>query len=322
MGIEVQKPGLLTSVQDMGRFGYQSNGIITCGAMDIYSMRLANILVGNHDNEAVLEVTLIGPSLIFTKKALIAICGGNLSPTLNKEPIALNKPFFVKENDILEFGLSLYGCRCYIAFKGGIQLEKVLNSYSTCLPAKFGGFQGRALKKGDKLNLHNIKKDSFKINWQLSIYFYQQLFNQTPIRFIKGRQYELFDHSSIEQFKMSAFLLTSDSNRMGYRLEGPELKLLEQQEMLTEGVAFGAVQVPPNGLPIILMADRQTTGGYPKIAQVASVDLPRLAQLKPGDLIHFSEITIFEALDLMMNRERELNVLRKIINEKWKESGF
>lgn len=322
MGVMVQKPGLLTTVQDMGRYGYQSKGIINSGAMDTYSMRLANILVGNHANEAVIEVTLIGPSLIFTGNALIAICGGNLSPTLNKKSIPLNKPIFVKKDDILEFGLSLFGCRSYIAFKGGIQLEKVLNSYSTCLPAKFGGFEGRALKKGDTLNLHNLKQNSFKINWQLSAYFHQQLFNQEPIRYIKGRQYDLFDSHSLEQFQKSTFFLTKDANRMGYRLEGGELKLSEQKEILTEGVAFGTVQVPPNGLPIVLMADRQTTGGYPKIAQVASVDLPRLAQLKPGDSIHFSEITIFEAQQLAISREKEISALRKFINEKWKASGY
>jgi antagonist of KipI len=322
MGVVVQKPGLLTSVQDMGRFGYQSNGIITSGAMDTYSMKLANILVGNHDNEAVLEVTLIGPRVIFTKNALIAISGGNLLPTVNGKFIALNKPIIVKKDDVLEFGDSLYGCRCYIAFKGGIKLDKILGSYSTCLPAKFGGYHGRALQKGDKLSLHNLEMDSVKVNWQLSAYSQEPLFNQKPIRFIKGRQYDLFDRPSLEQFQKSTYSLSKDANRMGYRLEGPTLKLSEQQEMLTEGVAFGAVQVPPNGLPIILMADRQTTGGYPKFAQIASVDLPRLAQLKPGDRIHFSEITLSQAQELLMNRERELNILRKIIDEKWKRVGI
>jgi antagonist of KipI len=323
MGVTVLKSGLLTTVQDLGRYGYQREGIIVSGAMDSLSLRLANLLVGNEFFDACLEVTLIGPTLRFEVDCIIAICGGNLTPTINKEEIPLNKPHFVRKGEILEFGQLKYGSRCYIAIRGGIQIEPVLDSRSTCLPAKFGGLNGRALQKGDELPLINTPyKNSYKVNWKLSFYFDSLLFNNEPIRFIKGRQYHWFNDDSINLFHSSSFSLTKDTNRMGYRMDGPSLHLTNQQELLTEGVAFGTVQVPANGQPIILMADRQTTGGYPKIAQVISMDLPRLSQLKPGDSIKFVEVSIFEAQKLALNRENELKALRKVILEKWKVSGL
>jgi antagonist of KipI len=323
MGVTVLKAGLLTTVQDLGRYGYQRAGIIVSGAMDSLSLRLANLIVGNEFLAAGLEITLIGPSLRFEVDSIIAICGGNFTPTINKEEISLNKPIYVKKGDHLEFGQPKYGTRCYISFKGGIQIEQVLGSRSTCLPAKFGGLNGRALQTGDKLPLVDLSfNNSVKINWKLSFYYNSLLFNTEPIRVLKGRQYHLFDDESMKLFHTASFSLTKDMNRMGYRMDGPALRLINQQELLTEGVAFGTVQVPPNGQPIILMADRQTTGGYPKIAQVISADLPRLAQLKPGDSINFVEVSIFEAQKLALNRENELKALRKIIFEKWKVSGL
>lgn len=323
MGVTVIKSGLLTTVQDLGRYGYQRAGIIVSGAMDSLSFRLANLLVGNEFYAAGLEVTLLGPSLRFNVDSIIAICGGNFSPTINKEAISLNKPIFVRKGDYLEFGPPKYGSRCYIAFRGGIQVETVLGSKSTCLPANFGGLNGRALQKGDELRLIDFPyKNSNKLNWKLSSYFDSLLFNKEPIRFMKGRQYHLFDDESINLFHTSSFCVTKDTNRMGYRMAGPSLHLQNQQELLTEGVAFGTVQVPANGQPIILMADRQTTGGYPKIAQVISTDLPRLAQLKPGDSINFVEVSILVAQQLALNRENEIQALRKIILEKWKVSGL
>ncbi|HLO11841.1 MAG TPA: biotin-dependent carboxyltransferase family protein [Pseudoneobacillus sp.] len=321
MGVMVYKPGLLSTVQDLGRYGYQQDGIIVSGAMDSFSMRLANLLVGNEDNDAVLEVTLIGPSLHFLVDSVIAICGGNLSPTINQIPISLNKPILVKKGDQVEFGPVKYGCRCYIAFKGGIHVKKVLGSNSTCLPAGFGGFNGRPLTKGDVLPIKTIHfKFPLKLNWQVSTHFNSFLFSDKPIRYLKGRQYDLFTEESRYQFKTSPFILTKDSNRMGFRIEGTNLKLTNQQEMLTEGVTFGSVQIPASGQPIILMADRQTTGGYPKIAQVISTDLPRLAQLKPGDHIYFTEISLLEAQQLAYKAENELRILRKMMMQKWKAS--
>lgn len=323
MGIIVEKPGILTTVQDLGRVGYQRDGIIISGSMDSLSMKLANILLGNKLTDAVLEVTLIGPSLRFLEDTIIAICGGDLSPTINKKSISLNKPYIVNKGDILEFGFIQSGCRCYIAIKGGIQVEEVLGSKSTCLPAGFGGFQGRALQKGDIIPITSIKiSNTTKLNWRLSSQFDQFLHSNNPIRFFKGRHHHLFKEESKVAFQTESFVLTKDCNRMGYRLEGPKLSLINQQEFYTEGVAFGSVQVPSNGQPIILMADHQTTGGYPKIAQIISIDLPRLAQLKQGDSIHFSEITFIEAQQHVIDRENEIRALQKIVCEKWKGSGI
>ncbi|WP_108669154.1 biotin-dependent carboxyltransferase family protein [Peribacillus acanthi] len=323
MGVKVNKPGLLTTVQDMGRYGYQRDGIIVSGSMDLLSHRLANLLVGNDENEAALEVTQIGPSLQFLTNSLIAISGGDLSPTLNNHSISLNKPFFVEKGDILAFGKALIGCRCYIAFKGGILVEKILGSKSTCLPARFGGFDGRPLLKGDVLPIVDVKfKEAPKINWLLSPNYSNNLFENQPIRFIRGRQYDYFDKGSIALLQSSSFTVTKDSNRMGFRLQGPQLHLLKKQELVTEGVTFGTVQIPSNGQPIILMADRQTTGGYPKIAQIITTDLPRLAQRKPGDFITFKEISLDHAHQLALQQENEIRSLKKIILAKWKESGY
>jgi antagonist of KipI len=320
MGAIIEKPGLLTTVQDLGRFGFQSDGIIVSGPMDSLSFRLANILIGNSERDAVLEITLIGPTIYFLVDTIIAICGGDLSPTINNKLCQLNKPLLIKKGDRLAFGSIQNGARCYIAFKGGIKINKVLASRSTCLPARFGGFKGRLLAKGDQLPIQPYKYD-VPANWKLSSLFEKMLFNRTPIRFIQGRHYQLFTKESLDRFHNSSFTITKDANRIGYRLEGPELNLTEPQELFTEGVTFGSVQVPPNGRPIILMADHQTTGGYPKIAQICAVDLPRLAQLKPGDKVNFTEIPFQAAHQLIVEQKKQLDFIKRIVTDKWKQRG-
>ncbi|MFD2445657.1 biotin-dependent carboxyltransferase family protein [Bacillus sp. CGMCC 1.16607] len=320
MGVIIEKPGLLTTVQDLGRSGYQRDGIMVSGAMDTLSMRLANILVGNDDGEAVLEVTLIGPTLVFTIDTFIAITGAHISPMINQIPIQMHRPIFVKSGDKLTFGTIQSGCRSYVAFKGGIHVPKLLGSRSTHLTAKFGGLNGGPLTRNAILTIKSFDYRNVPIHkWRLSSYYQQIVFNQDPIRFIKGRQYHLFKEESKRNFTTSTYILSKDANRIGYRFNGPELLLTNQQEMLTEGVTFGSVQVPANGKPIILMADRQPTGGYPKIAQIIACDLPRLAQLKPGDSVSFSEISMKQAQALAYEREKELKALRKIILNIWKE---
>jgi antagonist of KipI len=319
MGVIVDKPGLLTTVQDLGRYRHQKSGIIVSGAMDTLSIKLANLLVGNKMSDAALEVSLIGPTLTFEVDSIISICGADFSPRINKERISMNKPISVRSGDTLEFGQPLLGCRCYIAFKGGIQTEIVLNSRSTCIPAKFGGLDGRALRKGDILPIKPATT-AIKFNYKLSTYFDSLLFGHKPIRIVKGIQYDLFNSTSKQLLTSETYTITKDANRMGYRLEGQPLQLIEQQELLTEGVTFGTVQVPANGQPIILMADRQTTGGYPKIGQIAAVDLPRVAQLNAGDTLSFVEISIKEAQQLVVEREKELRALQKVISAIWKVS--
>lgn len=329
MSIQVIHPGLLTTVQDLGRSGFQKYGVIVGGAMDRFAARMANLLVGNEEGEAVLEVTLRGPTLHFREDVMIAICGGRLSPTIDEVPVPDWRPVYVKRGSVLKFGPCTVGCRAYLAVAGGLDVPKVMGSRSTYLRAGLGGFQGRALKKGDVLPVkppasgaEQLKKrwfpspaepftaaDFFLSNEVLPAYR-----SQPVIRFIRGREFGFFTPESREKLVSSSYRVTPQSDRMGYRLEGPSLSLQKPLELISEAVSIGTVQVPPDGNPIILMADRQTTGGYPKIAQIASVDLPVVAQVKPGESVTFREISLEEAQMLYLEQEAEIAMVRKSIS--------
>jgi antagonist of KipI len=329
MNIEVLRPGLLTSIQDLGRYGYQKHGVIVSGSMDSYSLRLANLLVGNAEGEAALEITLIGPSLRIDQDVLLAITGGNLSPTVAGVAIPMWRPVYLKQGSILKFGECKTGCRSYLSIAGGYQIPEVLGSSSTYLRAGLGGFQGRALKKGDVLQSKSPHEGSLKILQQLAPQSSLASFVSTAwyvgrghipqdsrhitIRMMRGRQFDQFDEQSIEQLLHSAFRVTPQSDRMGYRLSGSSLKLANPKEMISEAIALGTVQVPPDGNPIILLADRQTAGGYPKIAQIAAVDVPVVAQSKPGANIWFQEISLAEGERLYLAREAAVKQLKTVI---------
>ncbi|WP_078430026.1 biotin-dependent carboxyltransferase family protein [Alkalihalobacterium alkalinitrilicum] len=325
MSVKVIRPGLLTTVQDLGRAGLQKYGVVFSGAMDSYALRVANLLVGNEEGDAALEVTLTGPELEIEEDVLIAVTGGDLSPTIQNEPIPLWKPVFVKKGSVLKFGPCQFGCRAYIAMGGGIDVDEVMGSRSTYLRAGIGGFQGRALKVNDSIKLnppseqaqHLINQLSTEENlpfssatWSVNNVTYFQDQNHISIRVIRGSHYDLFTSECRGAIYEEVFKVTPQSDRMGYRLSGPTLTLSQPLEMVSEAVALGTIQVPPDGNPIILLADRQTTGGYPRIGQVLSVDIPLIAQLKPGDAIKFKEVTLKQAEELYLNRERELNELR------------
>ncbi|MBA4496128.1 biotin-dependent carboxyltransferase family protein [Paenactinomyces guangxiensis] len=329
MSIKVIHPGLLTTVQDQGRHGFQKYGVIVGGAMDSFAIRMANLLVGNEEGEAALEVTLRGPELQFQDDLLISICGGDLSPAINGVPVPGWRPVYVKKGGILRFGACVSGCRAYLAVAGGLDVPKVMESRSTYLRAKLGGFRGRALQKGDHLPVQpppqaaeKIKARLFPADSQpfkaagsfLSLEVLPAYRNHPVVRFIRGREFALFAKKSREAFTFSPYTVTPQSDRMGYRLKGPALSLTEPADLISEAVSAGTVQVPPDGNPIILMADRQTTGGYPKIAQVASVDLPVVAQVKPGETITFREISLDEAQMLYLEREAEIALMRKSIS--------
>lgn len=325
MSIEVLHAGFFTTIQDNGRFGLQKYGIVVGGAMDSLALRLGNILVGNSEEEAVIEVTLFGTKLRFKQDLIIAITGANLQATINGHHISMWRPFYVKKGDILKFNTVLSGYRAYIAVAGGFNISPIMGSKSTYTEAKIGGYKGRALKKGDNLPcnglppreskwLHSLKTKPKASSWFINAAYFYASSLENKIRFILGSEYEHFDKISQERLVTNPYKITPHSNRMGYRLAGPELLLKDNFDLLSEGVTFGTIQVPSNGQPIILMADRQTTGGYPKIGQVISVDLPRLAQLKPGDGICFSPITIKEAEELLIKREEALRRLKTIIH--------
>ncbi|AIE58997.1 biotin-dependent carboxyltransferase family protein [Bacillus methanolicus] len=325
--ITVIKPGLLTSVQDLGRFGFQKYGVIVSGVMDPLAHRISNLLVGNEENEPTLELTLLGPMIEFKENALISICGGDLSPSVNGKPVRLWRSVFVKKGSLLQFGPCKIGCRAYLAVAGGFNVPTIMNSSSTYLRAEIGGFNGRALKAGDQLKFgspsnlstriikHLVKglgnQQFVEMEWSVATDLIPIHRNNPAIRVMRGKQFHLFTKESQFNFFHKPFEVTTQSDRMGYRLKGPKLKLENAEEMISEAVNFGTIQVPSDGDPIVLLADRQTTGGYPKIAQIASVDLPLMAQAKPGDSINFTEISHDEAQHLLLERERKIQQFKQ-----------
>ena len=333
--IRVIEPGLLSTIQDEGRHGYQQFGVITSGVMDPFALRIANRLVGNDEKEAAIEVTLTGPTLEFVEDGLIAVCGADFSAQIDGEVCPTWRPVFVKKGSTLHMKFSKKGCRAIIAVGGGIQIPAVMNSKSTYIRAHLGGFEGRALDKGDVLkanaltsksalilsSLHKKRGSFTTTKWSISFVFLYEIYYRKSLRVLKGRQFDEFSPSSKTDFWRSEYKLSPQSDRMGFRLDGPSLSRTVKEDLLSEAVAFGTIQVPSDGLPIILLADRQTIGGYPKIGQVASIDLPALAQRKPGEIIQFEEISHQDAQNLLVKREKDIKEIQWIIDQKLHQKG-
>lgn len=321
MTVRVLHPGLLTTIQDLGRYGYQKYGVIVSGAMDHYSFRAANLLVGNKENEGALEITLLGTSLLFEKDMVISITGGDLLAVIDGKKAATWRPILVKKGSILQFKSPLKGCRAYVAFAGGFAVPEVMGSKSTYLRAGIGGLKGRALQKEDiievnetnelsQLLFQKLNESGSDMNWSVN---YNNLVNfkhSQTIRVIRGTEFDRFDENSKKSLFNEPFTLTTKADRMGYHMEGPILSLTEEFQLLSEGVTHGTIQVPPSGQPIILMADRQTTGGYPKIGQIISADLPSMAQLQPTATIRFKEISHEEAENELLKKEGILDEIK------------
>ncbi|MBD1371846.1 biotin-dependent carboxyltransferase [Hazenella sp. IB182357] len=335
MFITIQKAGLLTSIQDQGRIGYQHIGVTTGGAMDPLAARLANLLVGNSENESVLEMTLIGPTIQFHMDTFIAICGAHLSPTLNTLPLPTGKLLFIRKGSTLSFGKTQVGCRAYLAIAGGFQVSSVLGSKSTHFPAQFGGVAGRACRDGDQIKIgqwsekqRNMIQVYTRLADSKSTYF-RSYFITTPlpkegsrpilIRIIAGPQYQHFTEMSKQHLRRTPYRVNEQANRMGYRLDGASLSLSTPLEMLSEPVLFGTIQVPPSGQPILLAADAQTVGGYPKIAQVASVDRSLLAQAKPGNWLQFQLVDVQEAQSLLRRQALQYDIMKQALRMKWRQ---
>jgi len=320
MTIEVIKPGALTTLQDLGRVGFQHFGVPVGGAMDEWSHCVANVLVGNPKGEATLEITLTGPSLRFTEPALIAITGGNLSPRIGEHTVPQETPVLVRAGGRLDFGLRVAGVRAYLAIHGGFSVARVMGSKATYVRGGFGGFDGRALRRGDALRVDPGDVDRVYPTLVAMLRASPLPFvtlekgpkvppapsasSPITVRVIPGQQWHAFSPEAQQSVREAQFRLSPQSDRMGFRFEGPRLLLREPIEMISEAVAFGTIQVPPDGNPIVLMADRQTTGGYPKIANVVSVDLPILAQMMPQQGVRFTLISLDEAQQLYLARER------------------
>ncbi|MBS4196915.1 5-oxoprolinase subunit C family protein [Lederbergia citri] len=316
MALKMIKNGAFTTIQDLGRNRWQAYGVPVGGAMDQMSAQLVNILLGNNENEAVIEMTLVGPTIQFEDNAIISIFGANMSPKLNGQAIEHRKPIHVKKGDIIAFGTAQSGVRTYMAVKRGFSLPEVLGSKSTNAKAHIG----HPLQAGDVIptnHSYSARKFSWGLSFKLEAYIHDK---ETPIRFVKGRQYDLFTLESKQAFLESRFKVSPDSDRMGYRLAGPKLCTIQKLELTTEGTTFGSIQVPPDGNPIILMAERQPTGGYPKIGDIISIDLPRLSQFRPGEQILFQEISLKEAQQLLIAQQKELKAIKAACLLKWRDS--
>jgi antagonist of KipI len=331
MAFLILRPGLLTTVQDLGRYGYQKDGIIVSGAMDSVALRTANLLVGNTESAAGLEMTLLGPRIRFEANHLIALTGANLSPTINGQPVGLNRPVWVGSGTELAFGAPVAGSRAYLAVAGGLDVALVLGSRATYLRAGLGGLNGRALQAGDVLPVaaltpvgqqlsrlvgrHRGDAAWVQANWQANPQPYPPRIPQR-VRAVCGPEYEQFSAASQQAFWEQHFTVTPQADRMGYRLQGPDLVRTMAVELLSSAVTFGTVQVPAGGQAIVLMADHQTTGGYPRLAQVITADFSVLAQLRPGQAIRFEQVLLAEAHTLYLAHERRLLTLQRAIHSK------
>jgi antagonist of KipI len=310
-GFTILKPGLLTTIQDKGRKGYQQFGMPVAGAMDELSMRLANTLVGNNEFEACLETTMLGPEIQFDSETVIAITGGNLSPKINGIDAPMWRSLKVNKDDILSFGILRSGCRSYIAAAGGFSVPVVMESKSTYIRGGIGGYEGRALRKNDKISLVGSNTDSLLIDRAIPQNELPQYSNEYTIRVILGPQEEYFTKESIDTFLSSEYVISNEADRMGYRLSGPKLEHSNGADIISDGITLGSIQVPGHGMPIIMMADRQTTGGYPKIATVISSDIHLLGQAKPGDKLKFSAISIELAHNVLKEYENSIDRIKK-----------
>lgn len=316
--ITVLKPGLLTTVQDLGRFGYQKFGVVVGGALDCFAARVVNTIVGNDENAAVLEMAQLGPELRFEREALIAWGGAEFAPRIGGELLPADRAVQVRTGETIFFGAAKSGVRAWLAVAGGIDVPEVLGSRTTYRRGGVGGLEGRPLRAGDRLRAgeasdwatsYRAKSPRFSA-WSVRAHTLGKPAPAGIVRAMRGPEWEWFGREAQRVLFASQWQATKDADRMGVRLAGPALPQRASREMISEGVADGAVQVPAGGAPIVLLASRQTVGGYPRIAVVATVDLGRVAQLAPGRTIAFQEITVAEAHDLYLARERDLNRVR------------
>ena len=323
MSIRILRPGLLMTVQDLGRHGHQHVGLCPGGAMDPMSLKLANALVKNDVGAAALELTVLGPDLEFERDTLVALVGAEFEASF-----PINRPVLVAKGTLVSISRAARGARAYLAVAGGIAVEPVLGSRSTYLPGGFGGIEGRVLKRGDSIPLvedsEKLSHERFgalkhkrgsSVRWHVPTLTVP---DREPIvlHALEGEHFGDYDANMQRAFFDTIWRVTPDSNRMGYRLSGPTLTRSKRDEILSAPMCLGSVQVPASGVPIALMADHQTTGGYPRIAEIASADVARLAQIAPGGTLHFARCGLDMAAELRKDmRERIEGVLQGISGE-------
>ena len=307
--VYVVKPGLLTTVQDRGRWGSQSLGVSVSGPMDSYSHRLANAIAGNDAGAATFEVTLSGPELEFDDARTVAVTGAEFELSVDGRPVAMRSGLDVSAGSVLRFGRRVRGTRAYVAISGGITTPRALGSRSTHLPSAMGGLDGRALRAGDRLPLGEPLQSPRPVRrsqpvessstWTLPD-------GRATLRVLPGPQLDRFVRTAWDVLQSAPYVVANDSNRIGYRLVGPSLETPGKLDLISDATPLGVLQVPPSGQPILLMADCQTTGGYPKIAAVISADVSVAGQLGPGDTVRFVECSTREALSALIAQERSL----------------
>lgn len=322
----VQTPGLLSTLQDLGRRGRQHEGVPVCGAMDPFAMQVANLLAGNGRGAAVLEITLLGPCLQALGDTAIAVCGADLTAQLDGVPLPLWRTVPVRAGQTLRFGRRVAGARAYLAVAGGFHAPDVLGSRSTFLRAGIGGLAGRALRTGDVLEGTQLEtfgsrpatevargeRDAAGTGRALAPSAVPQYPSTITVRVMLGPHEDHFTPQTLETFLAAEYALSPQSDRQGYRLVGPPLSCRPDRQgaLLSEAAPWGGLQIPPDGQPILLMADRQTTGGYPLLAVACSADRSALAQLAPGDTVSFRQVSLEEAQDAAIVQERFLSLLR------------
>jgi len=328
MSFLVVKGGLLTSVQDLGRAGYQRYGVVVGGASDPFAARVANALVGNVASAAVLELALVGPELRFDSEALLAWCGADFDARVDGVPLPPNRPARAAPGTIVAFVAVRRGARAWLAISGGIDVPLVLGSRSTCRRFGFGGLQGRALAAGDRLRIGVGSPWAQRIcaslrvagrihcDWSVSPGLLGHVGESGKLRALRGPEWDWFNAEAQGRFFGAAYRVTKEADRMGVRLEGPALDLLQPCEMISSAVNVGVVQAPPGGQPIVLLCSRQTVGGYPRLAAVAAVESGRLAQLKQGDEVGFEEIELGRAHQLYLERERDFTLAREALSRR------
>jgi antagonist of KipI len=301
----VAKGGLLTTVQDLGRWGYQSFGVSVAGPMDRISHRFANLLVGNLASAAVLEITLLGPDIEFQDNVLCAVTGAEFEIFVDDNRMPLNAPWVVPKGDHLRFGECRRGARAYLAIAGGLDVPQQLGSRATHLATGMGGYRGRQLQAGDRLKIGQASSTKLsRIHQVQSVVSLPS--EDTRLRVILGPQDQMFSKEALLTFQSSRYQVSPESNRMGYRLLGSSITSDKADQLLSDATPMGSIQVPASGKPIILMADGQTAGGYPKIATVITADLPLAGQLMPGDWITFDVCDRETAVTALIEQEQKL----------------
>lgn len=307
MGFVTENPGVLTTIQDEGRYGYEQFGMSPAGPMDGTAFRTANILVGNPEGESALEATVLGPALRFDQDNVIAVTGADMAPTLNGRPCPMYQAVAVRAGDRLTLGAAKTGCRAYIAFAGGLGVPQVMGSRATALQNKVGGYQGRKLAKGDAVG---FRAPDPCLALPRTAPIPAPAGKEVTIRVVLGPQDDAFTEEGVKTFLSQPYTVSKDFDRMGCRLEGPVIQHKADGNIISDGMVTGAIQVPTSGQPIIMLAERQTVGGYTKIATVISADLPLVGQRKTGDIIRFRAVSVEEAHRAWREANRELAELK------------